>query len=273
MPPKPERFDCGARYKGCMSILRILSCLVALAILAPSLARAEKPLGGAFFDSFDSFNKKRWYISDGWTNGDHQSCTWARRALKLEKSKLVMFFLPEAGPDKTNLCAEIQTRARYSYGTYEVRLNTPKNSGLNASFFTYIGPVHDMPHDEIDIEILTKDPSKVSLNRYLSGKPMGGGEFPLPKPTTEGFQTLAFRWEPGAITWYADGKEILKVTSGVPSAAQKIYLSFWSTQTLSEWMGRYKKPPGPLRYTIDWVGYTPFGETCQFPESMLCKEP
>ena len=49
-------------------------------------------------------------------------------------------------------------------------------SGLNTGFFTYIGPTHKQPHDEIDFEVLGKDPSKVQINQYVDGKSVGDAE-------------------------------------------------------------------------------------------------
>ena len=47
---------------------------VALALAAcasPALAQ------DAFFDDFDTLDQSRWYVSDGWSNGAHQNCTWS----------------------------------------------------------------------------------------------------------------------------------------------------------------------------------------------------
>jgi hypothetical protein len=48
-------------------------------------------------------------------------------------------------------------------------------SGLNAAFFTYIGPVHDRAHHEIDIEILLRDTSAVTFNTFVDGAPSMAG--------------------------------------------------------------------------------------------------
>ena len=54
-----------------------------------------------------------------------------------------------------------------------MRMKAAAGSGLNTGFFTYIGPVHKQPHDEIDFEVLGKNPSKVQINQYVDGKSVG----------------------------------------------------------------------------------------------------
>jgi hypothetical protein len=65
--------------------------------------------------------------------------------------------------------------AVYGYGTYEVRMRTGRGSGLNAAFFTYIGPVHDRAHHEIDIEVLLRDTRRCHLQHLLRAVPPTAG--------------------------------------------------------------------------------------------------
>ena len=41
--------------------------------------------------------------------------------------------------DRDYACGEIQTRARFGYGTYEARMKTVGEPGFDSSFFSYIG--------------------------------------------------------------------------------------------------------------------------------------
>ena len=56
------------------------------------------------------------------------------------------------------------------------------------------------PHDEIDIEFLGKDTTKVQFNFFVDGK--GGNEYmyDLGFDASEEFHTYGFRWEVDAIT-------------------------------------------------------------------------
>jgi endo-1,3-1,4-beta-glycanase ExoK len=185
--------------------------------------------------------------------------------------EVTLQFLPTGRTDRPYLCGEIQTRAVFGYGTYEARFRTDAASGINAAFFTYIGPVHKQPHDEIDFEVLTRNTSQVSVNTYVNAEPRHGANVPLAAPSDAGFLTYSFVWEPARLRWYVDGQVVHEARGDdLPSHPQKIYLSHWGTDTLSDWMGDFADPGRPLNMVIDWVAYTAPGEGCAFAASVLC---
>lgn len=227
----------------------------------------------SFVDEFDRFQKSRWLISHGWNNGDHQNCTWSKNHVQLRDGVLVLRFEKQRFKDRNYACAEVQTKARFGYGIYEARMKTDgPASGLNAAFFTYIGPVHKKPHDEIDVEILTKDTSKAQLNYYTNAK--GGNEklITVPAGTDDGFNDYAFVWEEDRLRWYLNGELVHTISrsKGLPRHNQKIFFSFWGTDTLTEWMGRFEDPGRKLSFEIDRVAFTAFGDQCQFEGSVAC---
>ena len=261
--------------------MRHLSVLLAaLAALGQPLS-AEPPKAhpdaASFFEDFTGgLDKDRWYVSDGWTNGDWQDCHWSAGAVEVRDGRLTLFHIPAPeGGARPARCGEVQTRARLHHGTFEARIRTPRAPGLNASVFTYIGPVHGAPHDEIDIEILTRDPGAMTMNTYVAGKPQNGGGTPAAPPFDAEFHTVAFRWEPEGITWFLDGRKVHRTAAGspLPEHPQKLYLSFWSTTTLTDWLGKQGPRQGPLGYDIDWVAYTPLGKACLFQGSVTCAAP
>lgn len=248
-----------------------LPLLVAFGLAAFQAPALANDAANGFHETFDDLDPSVWFISDGWTNGPHQNCTWSADAAKVVDGVLRLAFLPN---DKAgHLCGEIQTKAIFHHGTYEARVRTPAGSGLNAAFFTYIGPVHQAPHDEIDFEILTRDTSRVSLNTFVSGEEQNGTTVPISPPIDEAFHDLAFIWEPGSIRWFIDGVEVHRATTNLPVTPQKLYLSFWGSDTFVDWMGPFTTPPGPLVMEVDWAAFTPLGKDCQFRESLLCKMP
>jgi endo-1,3-1,4-beta-glycanase ExoK len=247
--------------------------IVVLGAFIASAAKAQSTVGETFFDDFDTFDTARWFVSDGWTNGPHQNCWWSGRAVVAKPGDVTLQFLPTGQAARPYLCGEIQTNAVFGYGTYEARFRTDAASGINAAFFTYIGPVHKQPHDEIDFEVLTRDTSRVSVNTYVNAEPRHGASVPLPMPSDEAFLTYSFIWEPMRLRWYVDGQMVHEVTgSDLPTHAQKIYLSHWGTDTLTDWMGPFDEPWRPLNMVIDWVAYTAPGEGCAFEASVLCKD-
>lgn len=70
---------------------------------------------------------------------------------------------------------EWRTREYFHYGLYQVRTKAIKNTGVVTSFFTYTGPTDGTKWDEIDIEFLGKDTTKVQFNYFTDG--IGNHEF------------------------------------------------------------------------------------------------
>lgn len=58
---------------------------------------AEVGTGQSFFEPFDRLSQTRWFVSDGWSNGGHQSCTWRRRNIRIDDG--VLSFKLDLEPD------------------------------------------------------------------------------------------------------------------------------------------------------------------------------
>jgi len=254
----------------------LLSGAVVLsALVLPAQAEdAGQASGKSFVETFDRLDTQRWYISDGWSNGDHQNCTWSAKQVSVAGGKLRLGFAKQDYKERQHVCGEVQTRGRFGYGAFEVRMKAVAGSGLNTGFFTYIGPVDKQPHDEIDFEVLGKDPSKVQVNQYVNGKSVGSAKLAdVTGGADKDFHDYAFVWEKDRIAWYVDGKLVDEATdpAKLPSHASKIFLSLWGSDTLTSWMGSFKEPGAPVAAEVDRVAYTALGDPCQFPESIVCK--
>ena len=112
----------------------------------------------------------------------------------------------------------------------------------------------------------------MTVSTFVAGKPRNGGIALAMPPFDEEFHTVAFRWEPDAITWFLDGRAVHRTAPGspLPTHPQKLYLAFWSTATLTDWMGPPTPRDKPLGYEIDWVAFTPLGASCLFEGSITC---
>jgi endo-1,3-1,4-beta-glycanase ExoK len=257
-----------------------LLAAVATFVAAPTGARAEEPAAGAdpmqsapsFVDNFSSFDRSRWFVSDGWNNGAHQNCTWSKDLVRLSDGALSLGFEKRKLKDREFACAEIQTKQRYGYGVYEARMKTGTGSGLNAAFFTYIGPQDKKPWDEIDFEVLTKDPSKVQVNSYIQGKPKNAKLVDVEGGADKGFNDYGFVWEKTRLRWYVNGKLVNEVTNPeeLPTNSQKIFFSLWGSEKLTSWMGAFADPGNKVTMEVQRVAFTALGQPCQFPESLAC---
>jgi endo-1,3-1,4-beta-glycanase ExoK len=256
-----------------------LGCLlIAAAGLMAQPALAQQ---GSFVDNFDTLDTAIWKVSNGWANGAHQNCEWKSSEIKVTDGMLNVGFSPLKTDTRAYRCGELRTKDTLGYGTLEARIKTPAGSGLNAAFFTYIGPENKLPHDEIDFEMLLKNTTVMQTTTFVSGKSgdgtpgNGNGEdYVLPHSSDAEFMDYAVTWAPDKMTFYINGKLIRTIDrpSEIPSTPQRLFFSLWGSDTLSDWMGPFVAPAGPIAMQVDWVAYTALGEGCQFPESVLCAQ-
>ncbi|MBA3040807.1 MAG: family 16 glycosylhydrolase [Rhizobiaceae bacterium] len=250
-----------------------LGLLAGLALsLATSTSAQDGANGKSFVEEFDTLDTALWYVSDGWNNGPHQNCTWSKTQVAVANGALELTFDKRQMGEREHVCGEIQTRSRFGYGTYEVRMKSAEPSGLNSAFFTYIGPTDKKPHDEIDFEVLGKDTSKVQLNQYIAGK--GGNEAlaDVPGGASTAFNDYAFVWEKNRLRYFVNGRMVHEVTdpAKIPTNAQKIFLSLWGTDTLKDWMGAFSYS-SPSKMQVERLAFTASGDACQFEQSLVCK--
>jgi endo-1,3-1,4-beta-glycanase ExoK len=225
--------------------------------------------GASFVEDFDKLSVQRWYVSDGWTNGAHQNCYWTKSNVRIRSGVLQLHF--NQGSSRFQ-CAELQSREIFSYGTFEVRMRAPEpTSGFNAAFFTYTGPHLGTRHDEIDVELLMRQPPSAWLNVHMDGDGTNGVNI-QDQPLSAQFNDYAFVWKPEKLEWFINGKSvrIIDDPDKVPVTPQKIYASLWSSDTLVDWMGAFEIPSMPYFMEIDRISYTRLGDTCQFNGSVAC---
>lgn len=148
--------------------------------------------------------------------------------------------------------AEYRTRMRYSYGYYSVSMKAAACPGVISSFFTYTRP----PWDEIDIEFLGDDTTKVQFNYYTSG--IGGHEYVyyLGFDASEDFHEYGFDWQEDSITWYVDGVAVYRATDNIPSHSGNIMMNIWNVaDTNANWAGKFDSSKLPVKAEYQWIGY------------------
>jgi endo-1,3-1,4-beta-glycanase ExoK len=263
-----------------MGMLQIATTMMAgLALGTTLMVPAASAQQASFFEQFDTLSKSRWYVSDGWATGDYRNCTWAANQVRTAEGLLEVGFAPVPYGERQNSCGTVQTRQAFGHGTFEARLKTPGGSGLNAGFFTYIGPTQGQPHDEIDFEILLRDTGEVQTTTWVNGVSgdgkLGSGQtHDLPYPSDTEFIHFAATWTPDKIDYFINGEKVRTIDEGfrIPKHPQRIFFSLWGTDTLVDWMGRYEPMKEAVHMEVDWVAYTALGDECQFPESVVCGE-
>lgn len=152
--------------------------------------------------------------------------------------------------------AEYRTYQKYSYGFYSVSMKVAKCPGVISSFFIYT----NRPWDEIDIEFLGDDTTKVQFNYYTNGEGNHEYVYNLGFDASEEFHEYAFDWQEGSITWYVDGKAVYTATVNIPSHDAHIMMNLWNvSDSLSGWAGQFDSAKLPVHSEYQWIGYQSAG--------------
>lgn len=194
------------------------------------------------------------FASDGWTNGSCFDCGWYKQNTSFEDGVLNLTIDKDYTGNYNYSGGEYRTNDFYHYGYYETSMQAIKNDGVVSSFFTYTGPSDNNPWDEIDIEILGKDTTKVQFNYYTNG--VGDHEYmyDLGFDASEGFHTYGFDWQADHITWYVDGKAVYSAYNNIPTTPGKIMMNVWPGTGVDDWLNPFNGNT-PLTARYQWVTY------------------
>lgn len=241
------------------------------------------PAWASTFFSFDA-EDPAWWKANGWANAHVSSTGW--RADHITFDKGIMTITHDNVPCASGGDCSGQPYAggeyRTSdwigrYGRFEVRMKPAAGEGLISSFFVFASSAddrhpdydrrEDIPWDEIDIEFLGKDTTRVQFNYYADG--VGNHEYihDLGFDASQAFHEYAFDWRPDGIDWYVDGRRVhsvsakrLKPGEVLPSTRGRIMTSVWAADLnnpgLVRWAGELRDPQ-PVAAHYDWVRYTP----------------
>ena len=188
-------------------------------------------------------------------NGGMFNCAFSRENVKVKDGYLNLIL------DKTEQGyrgAEFRTGEKHGYGFYSVSMKPVKESGVITSFFIYFG----RPWDEIDIEFLGKDTTKIQFNYFTNG--VGGHEFvyDLGFDASEEFHEYAFEWREDSITWYVDGKAVYRATEDIPSHEGYLMMNLWNvTDDMAYWPGKFTCEEFPLVAQYEWIGISSVEDT------------
>ena len=192
--------------------------------------------------------------SDGWGNGSCFDCGWYKENTSFRNNALNLTIDKDSSGKYNYSGAEYRTNDFYHYGYYETSMQAIKNDGVVSSFFTYTGPSDNNPWDEIDIEILGKDTTKVQFNYYTNGQGNHEYMYDLGFDASEGYHTYGFDWQSDKITWYVDGKAVYSATSDIPSTPGKIMMNVWPGTGVDSWLNPFDGTT-PLTARYQWVTY------------------
>jgi endo-1,3-1,4-beta-glycanase ExoK len=229
--------------------------LALLAVTSCAPLGATTPVSTSFDEPTDGFE-----VSDGWVNGDIYGCGWRRDNARFEEGSLVLALDDERSRGRSFSCGEYRSREHYGYGYYEVRMRAARGDGLLSAFFTYTGDPFSDPHDEIDFEFLGRNTRQVQVNYFVDGKGHHEKMVDLGFDAADGFHTYGFDWQPDAIRWYIDCKQVREVTAAegpLPSAPGRIFVHLWNGQGVDDWLGRFDYEGEPIEAAFDQMSFMP----------------
>lgn len=198
-------------------------------------------------------------VADGFSNGDVFNVEWDADAIKYTDDGAQFTISRKPDDDQGNapevpyFGAGMNSHNYYGYGFYSAEMKPSGVDGTCTAFFTYTGQYdtdaegnpHPNPHDEIDIEFLGKDTTRVQFNYFVNGE--GDHEYwhDLGFDASKEYHTYGFYWAADRITWYVDGEAVYKVEASednpLPATAGRIMMNHWSgTEKANSWMGEYK---------------------------------
>ncbi|MBP3618004.1 MAG: glycoside hydrolase family 16 protein [Lachnospiraceae bacterium] len=198
-------------------------------------------------------------IANGWSNGGQFNVTWRKTNCTFTDDKMQLIIDTDSGKIPYS-GAEYRTRKFYGYGRYEVSMKPIKNDGVVSSFFTYTGPSDKNPWDEIDIEFLGKDTTKIQFNYFTNSRGNHEHMHDLGFDASEEFHTYAFEWHEDKIVWFVDGVEVYTATENIPKTRGKIMMNAWCGKGVDGWLKAFDPSNLPITAEYEWFSYTPFEE-------------
>ncbi len=137
--------------------------------------------------------------------------------------------------------ASIVTQQSYLFGRFSVVIKPVKVDGIITAFFLH----RNDPWQELDIEFLGKDTTKLLLNVYFNpGSDGAGWNFgnrgtpivvDLGFDAASDFHEYAIEWEPHEIRWFVDDKLIHIRTiwepTPIPNLPLNVYINLWPSRS------------------------------------------
>lgn len=209
-----------------------------------------------------------------WTNGNMFYCGWKSDHISYNEDnsgfmKITLDNTPFKQGSKSlpYTSGEFRSVNTYGFGKYEVKMKPCKYEGVNSSFFLYTrNDYTNTEWNEIDIEFLGKDTTKVQFNFYVDNNGEGHEYlYDLGFDASEDFHTYGFVYKKNGIQWYIDGKMVYSIKgcnnanhhhslNSLPSSKMQIMANFWPGINVDEWMGKFTYSR-PLYAEYDFITY------------------
>ncbi|MCQ2797447.1 MAG: family 16 glycosylhydrolase [Bacilli bacterium] len=251
-----------------------LSLMFTLGLAGCGISKAHKPpkdtpkLEVHSIANFGEGENEKFFKTNGFGNGSPFNVLWSASQANIVDDHLDLTLAANANyaaggeTDATkypHLAGEYRSLDFYGYGDFSVTMKPSAVKGTASTFFTYTGewdsetlhpstgskdtrnPGNEQGiHDEIDIEFLGKDTTKVQFNYFTNG--VGGHEYmySLGFDASLEYHTYGFRWTEESIIWFVDGEAVYQATKNIPTHPGRIITNYWAGDNkAAAWMGNF----------------------------------
>lgn len=199
---------------------------------------------------FSNGGSHLFYTADGYSNGNMFNCMWRGYNVAFGNGTMNISVTHDGS---WYAGGEYRSRGWYSFGYFSVSMKPAKCSGVVSSLFTY---TNHPRWDEIDIEFLGNDTTKIQFNYFTDG--VGGHEYvyELGFDAAQEFHEYGFLWQSDCIVWFVDGKAVYKATKDVPQYAGMIMANVWNGVGVDDWIGPFDPSRLPVTAQYKWIGYS-----------------
>ncbi len=192
-----------------------------------------------FSEHFLAAPTQGWHIANYRFSHPAFDTDWSHANLRFEHG-LHLSLTPQTGAENRFVGASVRRDTRSHYGRYEAMLHPAKGAGIVTGFFTYTGPHYGTQHDEIDIEFLGQDTTRMQIAWFVDGV-LHSRQIPLGFDAADRPRAYAFDWHPDRLRWYADGKLVFEVTEDdtpLPKEPGYLFANLWAAdKSVQNWAG------------------------------------
>jgi len=146
-------------------------------------------------------------------------------------------------------------RAQFTYGHIEIKAKIPRGKGLWPALWMLPSTHKSLP--EIDImEVLGDTPQQLRLHFHYkdaSGKAQHPGQTVTTADLSASWHVYGLTWDPDAIRWYLDGKEVWSFADKRYIPSEPMYL-LMNLAVGGDWPGAPDaQTKFPSRFSVDYV--------------------
>ena len=212
--------------------------VVTVAQLGQPMPPVEESL--QFIDRFKAQSRTVWSLAEYDFDHPHFDTDWRRDRVAFDTSGLTLSLIPHHTGHNRFASGAVRRPDRSGYGRYEADIRPASEPGLVTGFFVYTGAAYGTRHDEIDIEFLGKDTTRMHMATFVDGQ-LEDHVVDLGFDASHGVHRYGFDWRPDAIVWKVDGRDVFRKTraeSDLPTLPGYMFLNLWAASAkLADWAG------------------------------------